>query len=178
MNTNPAPAEEMVVLGKIVSVHGIRGEVKVYSFTDPLDNLLDYRRWTLKRGNEVRQAELVQGRVQGNVLVAKLKGLDDREIARTFAEFEILVPRSELPVLDDGEFYWSQLEGLKVIDQNGQLFGILDHMLETGANDVMVVKPCAGSLDDRERLLPYTDQCVQAVDLEAGEMRVDWDADF
>lgn len=178
MNTNPAPAEEMVVLGKIVSVHGIRGEVKVYSFTDPLDNLLDYRRWTLRRGNEVRQAELVQGRVQGNVLVAKLKGLDDREIARTFAEFEILVPRSELPVLDDGEFYWSQLEGLKVIDQNGQLFGILDHMLETGANDVMVVKPCAGSLDDRERLLPYTDQCVQAVDLEAGEMRVDWDADF
>ncbi|WP_152225267.1 ribosome maturation factor RimM [Pseudomonas sp. SCB32] len=178
MNTNTAPAEEMVVLGKIVSVHGIRGEVKVYSFTDPLDNLLDYRRWTLKRGNEVRQAELVQGRVQGNVLVAKLKGLDDREIARTFAEFEILVPRSELPVLDDGEFYWSQLEGLKVIDQNGQLFGILDHMLETGANDVMVVKPCAGSLDDRERLLPYTEQCVQAVDLEAGEMRVDWDADF
>ncbi|MFV3414371.1 ribosome maturation factor RimM [Pseudomonas nitroreducens] len=178
MNTNPAPAEEMVVLGKIVSVHGIRGEVKVYSFTDPLDNLLDYRRWTLKRGSEVRQAELVQGRVQGNVLVAKLKGLDDREIARTFAEFEILVPRSELPVLDDGEFYWSQLEGLKVIDQNGQLFGILDHMLETGANDVMVVKPCAGSLDDRERLLPYTDQCVQSVDLEAGEMRVDWDADF
>lgn len=178
MNTMPAPAEEMIVLGKIVSVHGIRGEVKVYSFTDPLDNLLDYRRWTLKRGNEVRQAELVQGRVQGNVLVAKLKGLDDREIARTFADFEILVPRSELPVLDDGEFYWSQLEGLKVIDQNGQLFGILDHMLETGANDVMVVKPCAGSLDDRERLLPYTDQCVQAVDLEAGEIRVDWDADF
>lgn len=178
MNTKPAPAEEMIVLGKIVSVHGIRGEVKVYSFTDPLDNLLDYRRWTLKRGNEVRQAELVQGRVQGNVLVAKLKGLDDREIARTFAEFEILVPRSELPVLDDGEFYWSQLEGLKVIDQNGQLFGILDHMLETGANDVMVVKPCTGSLDDRERLLPYTEQCVQAIDLDAGEMRVDWDADF
>ena len=178
MNTKPAPAEEMIVLGKIVSVHGIRGEVKVYSFTDPLDNLLDYRRWTLRRGTEVRQAELVQGRVQGNVLVAKLKGLDDREIARTFAEFEILVPRNELPELDDGEFYWNQLEGLRVIDQNGQLFGVLDHMLETGANDVMVVKPCAGSLDDRERLLPYTDQCVQAVDLEAGEIRVDWDADF
>ncbi|WP_444436779.1 ribosome maturation factor RimM [Pseudomonas sp. A6] len=177
MNTMPA-AEEMIVLGKIVSVHGIRGEVKVYSFTDPLDNLLDYRRWTLRRGTEVRQAELVSGRVQGNVLVAKLKGLDDREVARTYADFEILVPCSELPELDDGEFYWSQLEGLKVIDTNGQLFGILDHMLETGANDVMVVKPCAGSLDDRERLLPYTEQCVQSVDLAAGEIRVDWDADF
>jgi 16S rRNA processing protein RimM len=178
MSTMPAPAEDLVVLGKIVSVHGIRGEVKVYSFTDPLDNLLDYRRWTLKRGTEVRQAELVSGRVQGNVLVAKLKGLDDREVARTYADFEILVPRSELPELDDGEYYWSQLEGLKVIDQSGQLLGTIDHLLETGANDVMVVKPCAGSLDDRERLLPYTEQCVQAVDLAAGEMRVDWDADF
>lgn len=170
--------EELIVLGKIVSVHGIRGEVKVYSFTDPLDNLLDYRRWTLRRGTEVRQAELVSGRVQGNVLVAKLKGLDDREVARTYADFEILVPRSELPELDDGEYYWSQLEGLKVIDQHGQLLGCIDHLLETGANDVMVVKPCAGSLDERERLLPYTEQCVQAVDLAAGEMRVDWDADF
>ncbi|MNM76249.1 Ribosome maturation factor RimM [compost metagenome] len=171
-------ADDLVVLGKIVSVHGIRGEVRVYSFTDPLDNLLDYRRWTLKRGTEVRQAELVSGRVQGNVLVAKLKGLDDREVARTFADFEILVPRSELPELSEGEFYWSQLEGLKVIDQSGQLLGIIDHLLETGANDVMVVKPCAGSLDERERLLPYTEQCVLAVDLAAGEMRVDWDADF
>lgn len=171
-------ADDLVVLGKIVSVHGIRGEVRVYSFTDPLDNLLDYRRWTLKRGTEVRQAELVSGRVQGNVLVAKLKGLDDREVARTYADFEILVPRSELPELSEGEFYWSQLEGLKVIDQSGQLLGVIDHLLETGANDVMVVKPCAGSLDERERLLPYTEQCVLAVDLAAGEMRVDWDADF
>jgi 16S rRNA processing protein RimM len=56
--------------------------------------------------------------------------------------------------------------------------GKVDHLLETGANDVMVVKPCAGSLDDRERLLPYTDDCVQAIDLEAGVMRVEWDADF
>ncbi|MCY1450430.1 Ribosome maturation factor RimM [compost metagenome] len=116
--------------------------------------------------------------MQGNVLVAKLKGLDDREVARTYADFEILVPRSELPELSEGEFYWSQLEGLKVIDQSGQLLGIIDHLLETGANDVMVVKPCAGSLDERERLLPYTEQCVLAVDLAAGEMRVDWDADF
>jgi len=65
-----------------------------------------------------------------------------------------------------------------VIDLQGQLLGRLDHLLETGANDVMVVKPCPGSLDDRERLLPYTEQCVQQVDLAAGEMRVDWDADF
>ena len=177
MNATPA-AEDLIVLGKITSVHGVRGEVKIYSFTDPIDNLLDYRHWTLRRDGEVRQAELVSGRLQGKVLVARLKGLDDREVARTFAGFDICVPRAQLPDLEDGEFYWHQLEGLKVIDMQGQLLGHIDHLLETGSNDVMVVKPCAGSLDDRERLLPYTEQCVQQIDLAAGEMRVDWDADF
>jgi 16S rRNA processing protein RimM len=178
MNTTPAPAEDLIVLGKIVSVHGVRGDVKVYSFTDPIDNLLDFGRWTLKRGDEVRQVELVGGRLQGKILVAKLKGIDDREEARSLAEFEICIPRSLLPQLSEGEYYWYQLEGLKVIDQAGQLLGCIDHLLETGSNDVMVVKPCPGSLDDRERLLPYTGQCVLTVDLNAGEMRVDWDADF
>ncbi|WJN60587.1 ribosome maturation factor RimM [Pseudomonas sp. SO81] len=177
MNATPS-AEDLIVLGKITSVHGVRGEVKIYSFTDPIDNLLDYSPWTLKREGEVKQVELVSGRLQGKVLVAKLKGLDDREVARTFAGFDICVPRALLPDLDDGEFYWHQLEGLNVIDLQGQLLGRLDHLLETGANDVMVVKPCPGSLDDRERLLPYTEQCVQQIDLAAGEMRVDWDADF
>jgi 16S rRNA processing protein RimM len=178
MSTTPAPAEDLVVLGKIVSVHGVKGDVKVYSFTDPIDNVLDYPRWTLKRDNEVKQVELVSGRLQGKVVVAKLKGLDDREVARSFAGFEILVPRGELPELAPGEFYWSQLVGLKVIDQVGQLLGMIDQLFETGANDVMVVKPCTGSLDQRERLLPYTEQCVLSIDLAAGEMRVDWDAGF
>lgn len=177
MTTTPT-AEDLIVLGKITSVHGVRGEVKIYSFTDPIDNLLDYSQWTLRRDGEVKQVELVSGRLQGKVLVAKLKGLDDREVARTFAGFDICVPRALLPDLAEDEFYWYQLEGLKVIDQLGQLLGKIDHLLETGANDVMVVKPCAGSLDDRERLLPYTAQCVLKVDLAAGEMQVDWDADF
>lgn len=178
MNALPEAADELLVIGKIVSVHGIRGEVKVYSFTDPIDNLLGYRNWTLRRDGEVRQVQLVSGRAQNKILVARLKGLDDREEARALSGFEICVPLDSLPDLPDGEYYWHQLVGLKVIDTHGQLFGRIDHLLETGANDVMVVKPCAGSLDDRERLLPYIEQCVQSIDLASGEMRVDWDADF
>jgi 16S rRNA processing protein RimM len=178
MSASPAAAEDLIVLGKIYSVHGVRGEVKVYSFTDPIDNLLDYPRWTLRRDGQSQQVDLASGRLQGKVLVVKIKGLDDREEARSFAGYDICVPRSLLPALDDGEFYWLQLQGLKVIDLQGQLLGKIDHLLETGANDVMVVRPCAGSLDDRERLLPYTEQCVRSVDLQAAEMRVDWDADF
>ena len=178
MNATSAPAEDLIVIGKIVSVHGVRGDVKIYSFTDPIDNLLEYRRWTLRRGDEVKQVELVKGRLQGKILVATLKGLTDREEARTYADFEICIPRSELPQLTGDDYYWYQLQGLTIINQLEQVLGRVDHLLETGANDVMVVKPFDGSLDDRERLLPYTDQCVLKIDLQAGEMRGEWDADF
>ncbi|ALZ85935.1 ribosome maturation factor RimM [Pseudomonas oryzihabitans] len=177
--STPTPAPDLVVLGKIVSVFGVRGELKIYSFTDPLDNLLDYRTWTLRREGEIRQVKVLGGRLHGKVLTVRLQGLDDREEARLMAGFEICVPRSELPQLGAGDYYWHQLEGLKVINREGQWLGVVDHLLETGANDVMVVKPSAGSLDDRERLLPYLpDQYVLAVDLAKGEMQVDWDADF
>ncbi|MDZ5603500.1 ribosome maturation factor RimM [Pseudomonas sp. RP23018S] len=178
MNATPEMADDLIVVGKIFSVHGVRGEVKVYSFTDPIENLLDYRHWTLRREGSVKQVELVSGRSNKKELVAKLKGLEDRDEARLLSGYEICVSRSLLPNLNDDEYYWYQLVGLSVINQDEQLFGKVDHLLETGANDVVVVKPCAGSLDDRERLLPYTRQCVLAIDLEAGVMRVEWDADF
>ncbi|WP_263260691.1 ribosome maturation factor RimM [Pseudomonas sp. RIT-PI-S] len=178
MNATPDSADDLIVIGKIVSVHGVRGEVKVYSFTDPIENLLQYKSWTLRLEGNVKQVEMISGRSQNKVLVAKLKGLDDREEARLLAGYEICIARSLLPDLTDGDYYWYQLEGLQVINGEGQVLGKVDHLLETGANDVMVVKPCAGSLDDRERLLPYTDDCVQAIDLDAGIMRVEWDADF
>ena len=139
---------------------------------------MEYRNWTLRREGVVKQVELVSGRSTQKDLVAKLKGLDDRDEARLLSGYEICISRSLFPNLTDGDYYWYQLVGLSVINQDGHLFGKVDHLLETGANDVMVVKPCAGSLDDRERLLPYTGQCVLAIDLAAGEMRVEWDADF
>ncbi|WP_236176991.1 ribosome maturation factor RimM [Pseudomonas qingdaonensis] len=178
MSATPEKADDLIVVGKIFSVHGVRGEVKVFSFTDPIENLLDYRNWTLRREDVVKQVELVSGRSTQKDLVAKLKGLDDRDEARLLSGYEICISRSLLPDLTEDEYYWYQLVGLKVINQDEQLFGTVDHLLETGANDVMVVKPCVGSLDDRERLLPYTGQCVLKVDLAAGEMRVEWDADF
>lgn len=170
--------KELAVLGKIVSVHGIRGAVKVYSYTDPIDNILDYKNWILRQGDKQLTVKLQSGRIQGKVLVAELKDLTDREEARNLVDFEICVYRDELPKLVDDEYYWYQLQGLKVINQQDQLLGQVDHLLETGANDVLVVRPCTDSIDDKERLLPYIDQCVLTVDLAAGELKVDWDAEF
>ena len=180
MANAPGPAEApRVVLGKIVSVHGVRGAVKVYSHTDPLDNVLDYAEWSLNRGSEQRTVSVLGGRVQGRVLVVNLKGIDDRNKAEELVDFEISIASDALPELEDGDFYWHQLEGLQVVNQEGQLLGKVDHLLETGSNDVMVVKPCAGSVDQRERLLPYLPgQFVIKVDLETQVMQVDWDAEF
>ena len=180
MANTPEPAgAHRVVLGKIVSVHGVRGAVKVYSHTDPLDNVLDYAEWSLNRGSEQRTVSVLGGRVQGRVLVVNLKGIDDRNKAEELVDFEISIASDALPELEDGDFYWHQLEGLQVVNQEGQLLGKEDHLLETGSNDVMVVKPCAGSVDQRERLLPYLPgQFVIKVDLETQVMQVDWDAEF
>ena len=180
MANTPEPAgAHRVVLSKIVSVHGVRGAVKVYSHTDPLDNVLDYAEWSLNRGSEQRTVSVLGGRVQGRVLVVNLKGIDDRNKAEELVDFEISIASDALPELEDGDFYWHQLEGLQVVNQEGQLLGKVDHLLETGSNDVMVVKPCAGSVDQRERLLPYLPgQFVIKVDLETQVMQVDWDAEF
>ena len=180
MANTPEPAgAHRVVLGKIVSVHGVRGAVKVYSHTDPLDNVLDYAEWSLNRGSEQRTVSVLGGRVQGRVLVVNLKGIDDRNKAEELINFEISVAADTLPELDEGDFYWHQLEGLKVVNLQGQVLGAVAHLLETGSNDVMVVKPCAGSVDQRERLLPYLPgQFVIKVDLETQVMQVDWDAEF
>jgi len=172
------PLDEWIVVGKVLSAHGVRGELKVYSFTEPPANLLGYAHWTLRDSQKSREVTLRDSRQQGKNLLVQLADIDDRDQAQALAGLEICIPRSELPALDDGEYYWHQLQGLNVIEQNGQWLGRIERMLSTGANDVMRVMPCPGSLDERERLLPYTAHCVQQVDLAAGEIRVEWDADF
>jgi 16S rRNA processing protein RimM len=169
----------LVVLGKIVSVHGIRGSVKVYSDTDPLDNVLDYPEWILRKGEQARTIKFLDGRVQGRILVVNLEGVTDRDQALDMVGYEVCVVQDALPDLDVGEYYWHQLEGLQVVTVQGELLGRIDHLLETGSNDVMVVKPCDGSLDRRERLLPYLpDLYVKSIDLQSCVMRVDWDPEF
>jgi len=173
-----SPPDELIVVGKVLSAHGVRGELKVYSFTEPPANLLDYPNWILRDSRQRLEVKLSDSRAQGKNLLVFLDGFKDRDQAQQLANLEICIPRSELPELNDGEYYWNQLEGLKVIEQNGKLLGRIERMLATGANDVMRVLPCEGSLDKRERLLPYTVHCVQRVDLASGELHVQWDADF
>lgn len=177
---------DLIPVGKIVSVYGVKGWVKVYSYTDPKENLFDYGpHWLAEREGQEKELlpiKIDEGRAQGEGLVAHLYGVDDRDEARAFCQREILVAKSALPVLPQGEYYWSDLLGLEVYSSVGGkriLLGTVKQMLETGANDVMVVQPCAGSVDKRERLLPFLrGHYGLKVDVQAGCLDMEWDPDF
>ncbi|WP_417501018.1 ribosome maturation factor RimM [Marinobacter sp.] len=167
------------VIGRITSVFGVKGWLKVYSFTDPIEGILGYTNWVLDLDGKRIPVKLEEGRRQGKAIVVRLKGIGDRELARTYCGAEIKVPTAELPELPEGEFYWRQLQGLNVFTVEGECLGRVDHLIETGSNDVLVVHATADSIDQRERLIPYLpDQVVREIDLEARKLVADWDPEF
>ncbi|WP_416139416.1 ribosome maturation factor RimM [Halomonas sp. HK25] len=175
------PADDHVVLGKLTSPFGVKGWLKVYSYTSPMEGVLDYPEWALRSGEHLERRRLLQGRRHGKGLVVLLEGCDTREDAEMLAGVEILLAKAELPELGAGELYWHQLEGLRVVTREGVVLGRIDHLFETGANDVMVVKGAleADAIDATERLLPYLpEEVILEVDLEGGVMTVEWDPDF
>ncbi len=174
---------ELSQAGKISGVFGIKGWLKVQSFTEPADNLFDYQPWLIKgrEGWEELKLERVQ-RHKGGWIV-KLEGVDDRNQAELYKLKSIHVSRAHFAELDEGEYYWHQLMGLAVFTQADSAdertrLGTVKALMETGANDVLVVEADADSVDDRERLIPYVPgQFVLEVDLEAGAVLVDWHLD-
>ena len=160
-----------VVLGEVSAHHGVRGWVKVYSHTRPLENILDYPRWWLRVRGNWQEVEVAEGRMHGKGIIVRIDKVNSREDAETYLKAEIAVARDDLPEGDG--FYWSDLVGLRVETIDGEPLGTVDHLFETGANDVVVVK------GDRERLIPWVrDDVVKDVDLEGGLIRVDWDPSF
>jgi len=175
--------DDLVVLGLIGAAYGIKGWVKVSSHTEPKAGIFDYDGWYIKSGRDWKPVKLAASRQHGKGLVAQLEGCDDRNAAELLRNAEIAVKSSQLPELESGDYYWSQLEGLSVITGDAQgndvLLGKISHLMATGSNDVLVVRGCEGSLDKRERLLPLVmEQVVTQIDLDAGLMKVNWDPEF
>lgn len=170
---NEAPAEKakIVVLGHIAGAHGISGWVKVHSLTEPREAIFEYQPWLL--GETLAEVRVRQARKQGNRLVARLEGSNDRDAAEALANREIAVYRDQLPELPADRYYWTDLVGLAVQLEDGRALGRIDNMIATGANDVMVVR------GDREHLIPFVPgQYVKQVDLRGGTVVVDWDPEF
>ena len=165
-------ATQPVVLGRVSGLFGVRGWVKVYSYTEPREAVLDYERWLLNRKDGWQEATVAEGQRHGKTIIARIDGYVDRDQAAELVGIEIGVPRGELPEAEQGQYYWSDLEGLRVVHRDGTELGKVDHLLETGANDVMVVK------GEQERLIPFAmERVILGVDLDKGEIEVDWEWD-
>lgn len=166
--------ERRILLGRIVGAFGIRGQIKIESWTEPRDAIFRYQPWILRDtlGNE-RTLEGARGKESGKHLVATFPDVADRDVVEAMRGTDIYVPRSALPPPKAGEFYWVDLEGFRVMNLEGVDFGTVSHLFSTGANDVLFVR------GDRERMVPFVEpDFVKSIDFEGGLITVDWDPDF
>ncbi len=159
----------LVTVGNINGLYGVQGWLKVFSYTDPISNILDYSPWQLQGQNLILQ----DGRLHAKGIVVKFESINERDIAASLLGLDIMVNRNQLPASQKDEYYWTDLEGLTVINSEGINLGHVDHLLETGANDVLVVE------GERQRMIPFVLQkVVIKVDLTQRTLLVDWDANF
>lgn len=171
----------LLAAGKITTVHGVKGWVKIHSFTAPEENIFEYQPWWMHFPDGWRKLDVDQFRTVDKGFIAHIVGVDDREQARLYCQREIQVSADAFPDPEEGAVYWHQLLGMKVLSRFGGqelLLGTVSGLLETGANDVLVVQPCPGAIDNRERLIPYVEQFVVDVQLDTSTVIVDWDPEF
>lgn len=167
-------SERMITVGRLHGAFGVRGEVKLESFTDPLRAVAKYQPWILRNARGVeRTCEGVRVREGGKGLIATMPGIENKDAADALRGVDVLVPRSALPPPAAGEYYWVDLEGLRVVNVEGADFGTVSHLFSTGANDVLVAQ------GERERMIPFVQpDFIRSVDFDAGVVTVDWDAEF
>jgi 16S rRNA processing protein RimM len=165
-------SDDWVVMGRIAAPFGIKGWVKVQPFSEDPAALMDFESWRIGRGEQQVRYTVEAVQEHSNTLVAKLVGIDDRDSAFALRGKEISVARSELPPPEENEFYWSDLIGLTAVNREGIELGRVDSLLETGAQDVLVIK------GKREHLIPFVAAFVGKVDLAAGSIEVDWGEDY
>ncbi len=164
--------DDLICVGHILGSQGIKGWVRVFSNTSPRENIVSYSPWFIERGN-VQQETAVQGRRQGKNVLARLEGIEDRTQADELTGCRIFINPQQLPRLEAGEYYWSDLVGLAVETVQGESLGVIDSMMETGADDVMVLS------GERERLIPFVvDKVVREVDLDNQRLVVDWSPEY
>ena len=172
--------QRIEVVGKLGSTYGIRGWLRIYSSTEQAESIFEYRPWFLKIKGEWQPTELENWRHHNHEIIVKLKDVDDREAAQTLANVEIGVDLSVFTELEEGDYYWHDLIGCSVVNLEGYTMGTVTEMMETGSNDVLVVKAnTKDAFGKQERLIPFLyEQVVKRVDLTTKTIEVDWDAGF
>lgn len=166
-------SEDWVIVGRFGRPHGIKGFVTVHSFTEPNDNILSYSDWHVSLNGQWQVIKLLSVQIHNKAIVAQIEGFPERESVARLTNIEIAIRKDQLAPLAPGEYYWHQLVGMKVINQQGQAFGEVVEVMPTGSNDVLVVQ------GEKRHLIPYLpEQFIIEVNDESQTITVDWDMDF
>jgi 16S rRNA processing protein RimM len=173
MAVTPAGDRERrpVVLGRVGGPFGVRGWVKVQSYTDPVEGIARFPVWELYRGSSLGRRGLLEWKRAGSGVAVCLEGVDTREAAQALNGAEVRVERAELPPTAPGEYYWHDLMGLDAFTPGGGPLGRVAGILDLPAHPVLVLE------GDRERLVPLVGERIVAVDIDAGRLTLDWHPD-
>lgn len=160
-----------IIIGKFGSTYGVHGWIKVRPYTEFGENLLDYHPWYIQQKNDVwTPIEIESSKVYGDGIIAKIAEINTPEKARLLTGVSIAIPRSKLPELNKGEYYWTDLVGLTVINQHNEILGKVIYLMETGSNDVLVIK------GEKEHAIPYLmGSVITSIDLQNQEIHVNWE---
>lgn len=167
-----ASSDDIVIIGRLGTSFGVQGWLKATSFTNPATNLLTYDNLLFFHAGHWQSFEVEGKKQQGKDLLFKLKVATDREVARQYTNADIGIHKDQLPATEQDEYYWRDLEGMEVINHKGISFGKIDHLFNTGSNDVMTV------MGDKLRYVPYLEHVVLKVDPTLKQITVEWDEDF
>ena len=172
MSFSPHLEEKKLLVGKINGFFGVQGWVKIFSYTKPRKNILEYQPWYFLDNETYKVIEITSGREQSKTIVAQVKGINNRDEALQLIGKDLYINKEQLPELDDDEHYWHELTGFRVINKNEVDLGIVDYLVDTGSNHVLVTK------GEAEHWIPYIEPFLVSVDKHKKVISVDWDENF
>ena len=159
--------DDLVMIGEVVKPHGIRGEIKVYLFSEKPRNFKQYKEIYLQgpAGGSIEVFKVVESREQGKLAILQLENIGTREAAEDLQGSDVLISKADLPVLDSDEYYWQQLNGLMVVTEAGQEIGTVTKLFNTAAHDIMVVIGL-----DHEFMIPVQGEIIKDIDEQGGKI--------
>ena len=172
MALTPHSDEKKLLVGKINGFFGVQGWVKIFSYTEPRKNILEYQPWYFIDDGTYKPIEMTTGREQSKTIVAHVKGIDNKDQAVQLIGKSLYIDKDQLPQLDDNEHYWHELVGFRVINKDGIDLGVVDYLVDTGSNNVLVIK------GNKEHWIPYIEPYLVSIDKQNRVINVDWDENF
>ena len=172
MSFSPHLDEKKLLVGKINGFFGVQGWVKIFSYTNPRKNILEYQPWYFVDNETYKVIEITSGREQSKTIVVKVKGINNRDDALQLIGKDLYINKDQLPELDIDAHYWHELTGFRVINKNEVDLGIVDYLVDTGSNHVLVTK------GDTEHWVPYIEPFLVSVDKQKKVITVNWDENF